>query len=121
MIAGRRAQSLARWVLAWIVLSLGQAMASSHVDPLALQQVCTSAGIVEVVTFDDQGAAGAHSSPSGADCPLCNVPPQTPPAMRLSRPAQPLGAFAYPVAGTAAVAWITAPPLPSRGPPVVRD
>ncbi len=74
----RRARSLARLVLAWLVLSLGVAAASPLVHPQSMQMVCSAAGMLKVVVLTDDGVA-VELGRSGFDCPLC-VAPAAPPS-----------------------------------------
>ena len=107
----------ARLVLVWFALSLGVAMASPLVSPKSRDMVCTSGGVIKWVVSDD----GDEAEPTSAsmDCPLCapvHVPLQ---ACNTSFDhASPLAHSLHPVAASL-IAAHTAPPLPSRGPPVV--
>lgn len=95
----RRARPLARLVLAWLLLSLGVAVAAPLVQPHAMQLVCSAGGNVKLVVVSADGAqapAGAH-----LDCPLClplGAPPPVawvappPPALPALRPHGPLAA-----------------------------
>jgi hypothetical protein len=110
----RHAHRLARFVLAWFVLSLGVAIASPLVKPQAMELVCSTAGAVKLVKTGDDGAdTAAHL----LDCPLCLTSSAPPPALHLSLPqAQvqapiPQSTPATHIAGRAAAA------LPPRGPP----
>ena len=110
----RHAIQLTRLVLVWFALSLGVAMASPIVNPHGMDLVCTSAGSVKlVVQGDDAVAASSHT----LDCPLCASISAPPPAFdtTLTQPA-PLAYALQPIAA-AHIAALTAPPLPSRGPP----
>ncbi|MGV3493560.1 MAG: hypothetical protein ACO1OY_06800, partial [Ramlibacter sp.] len=55
----RRAAHLARFVLAWFVLSVGVAVAAPLVHPNGLQLVC-GGGVVKLVPQDDDGTGGAQ-------------------------------------------------------------
>jgi len=112
----RSARTLARLLLAWFVLSLGVAVASPMVHPQAMELICSSAGAIKVLVKTDDGVkeASAHT----LDCPLC-VTAGTPPPVVLATvaPVHPLSHALRPVPA-AHIAWLTAAPLPARGPPV---
>jgi hypothetical protein len=109
------ARCLARLVLAWFVLSLGVAGASPIVHPQAMELICSGSGTIKVLVKTDEGVKEA----SGAmlDCPLCLVSGPPAPVPRTSvEPASPLAHVLRPVPA-AHIAWLTASPLPARGPP----
>ena len=112
----RNAIQLTRLVLMWFALSVGVAVASPIVHPHAMDLVCTSTGSMKlVVQGDDDQAASSHT----LDCPLCAAITAPPPALNpsLTQPS-PLAHALQPLAA-AHIAAITAPPLPSRGPPAL--
>ena len=111
----RHAIFLTRCVLVWFVLSLGVAVASPMVNPKAMDLVCTSTGSMKLVV---QGDDDASASPT-LDCPLCASIVAPPPAFNanLTQP-YPL-AYALLALEAAHIASVTAPPLPSRGPPAL--
>jgi hypothetical protein len=110
----RHAIQLTRFVLVWFVLSVGVAMASPVVNPHGMDLVCTSTGSMKLVMpGDDDVAASSHT----LDCPLCASISAPPPALNTAlTQAAPLAPAMQPTAA-AHIAAITAPPLPSRGPP----
>lgn len=78
MISPRDARLIARWVLLWLALSLGAAMASPLVNPRAMEMVCSSAGIMTMVVQSDDGTI--EQVGLSLDCPLCihlGAPPPT--------------------------------------------
>jgi hypothetical protein len=110
----RHATQIIRLVLVWFVLSVGVAIASPIVNPHGMDLVCTSAGSMKlVVQGDDEADASSHT----LDCPLCASISAPPPVLNttLTQPS-PLAHAMQPIAA-AHIAAITAPPLPSRGPP----
>ena len=115
MQAFRQLRHLTRFVLVWFALSLGVAMASSLVAPKATELVCTSGGMLKLVTLD--GTDSAAPSHGQLDCALC-LPMALPPAPCAVPLVQvsPLSHALQPVVA-AHIASATAPPLPSRGPP----
>lgn len=111
----RAARLLARLVLVWFALSLGAAIASPLVQPRAMELVCSAGGAVKLLVKNEDGA-GERSALS-LDCSLCPAPAAPPPAAGLAaEPPQPLshGLGRLP---EARIAWLTAAPLPARGPP----
>ena len=68
---------LARFVLAWFVLSLGVAVASPLVQPRGLQLVC-GAGAVKLVPQSGEGDAQAVTL--AMECALCSPAVVPPPA-----------------------------------------
>jgi hypothetical protein len=112
----RNAFQLTRLVLVWFALSVGVAIASPVVNPHGMDLVCTSTGSMKlVVQGDDDVAASSHT----LDCPLCASISAPPPVLNtsLTQPS-PLAHALQPLAA-AHIAAITAPPLPSRGPPAL--
>lgn len=67
---------LARFVLAWFVVSVGAAMASPLVQPRGLQLVC-GAGAVKLLPQDD---GDAPASALKLDCAFCTPAVVPPPA-----------------------------------------
>lgn len=111
----RSARTLVRLVLTWFVLSIGVAVASPMVKPQALELVCTGTGAMKVLVKTDDGVKEVASHT--LDCPLCAHVGTPPPALRTTaEPHQPLAHALQPVAA-AHIAWLTAAPLPARGPP----
>ncbi len=110
----RHAIPLTRLVLVWFALSVGVAIASPVVNPHGMDLVCTSTGSMKLVVQGDKDVAGATLT---LDCPLCAAISAPPPAFNqaLTQPS-PLAHALQPLAA-AHIAAITAPPLPSRGPP----
>jgi hypothetical protein len=116
MQALRNAKFITRLVLVWFALFIGAAVASPMVKPTDLQMVCSAAGGMKMVVSDDGGNEVIANS--GMDCPLCASgmsPADTGPSAFLKL--SPLSHALQPIAA-AHIASLTAPPLPSRGPPV---
>jgi hypothetical protein len=111
----RNTSNIIRFVLVWFALSVGVAIASPMVQPNAMDMVCTSTGSMKLVV---QGDADSSTSASPTlDCPLCASISAPPSALNtaLSQPS-PLSHALLPSVA-AHIASLTAPPLPSRGPP----
>ena len=109
----RHAILLTRYVLVWFVLSVGVAVASPMVSPKAMDLVCSSSGSMKLVVQGDDDATTSHT----LDCPLCASVVAPPPTFNtaLTQPS-PLAHALLPIEA-AHIASVTAPPLPSRGPP----
>lgn len=107
----------ARWVLAWYVLFVGVSVLAATLQPKTMEVVCSTMGIMKVVV---QGEGDAAPLSSSMDCPLCAhatpaLPPSTVAALAHVPDARAHIVQALPEALLLAR---TAPPLPSRGPPV---
>jgi Protein of unknown function (DUF2946) len=104
-----------RFVLVWFALSLTVAVASPLVNPQAMELICSGSGAMKVVVKGDDGSSTVVSHT--LDCPLCaslSAPP--PVAATLPEPPSPLSHVLRPIPA-AHIAWLTAAPLPARGPP----
>ncbi len=107
---------LARFVLVWMVLSLGAAVASPIVKPQNVFLICTGAGAMKVLIATEDGSITEMGS-SSMDCPLCATAGAPPPiAIGAVLPVQSL-AYALQSIPSAHIAARTAAPLPARGPP----
>lgn len=107
----------ARWVLAWYVLFVGVSVLAATLQPKTMEVVCSAMGIMKVVV---QGEGEGPLVNSSMDCPLCvhttpALPPSTVAALAHVPDARAHVVQALPEALLLAR---TAPPLPSRGPPV---
>ena len=112
----RNAHILARFVLVWFALSIGAAVASPLIKPQDILLICTGSGAMKVLVTADDGSIQEVAS-RAIDCPLCMTPGAPPPVARVTaEPAQPLG-YALQGIPAAHIAWLTAAPLPARGPP----
>ena len=111
----RNTSNIIRFVLVWFALSVGVAIASPMVQPKAMDMVCTSTGSMKLVVQGDEDSSTSASST--LDCPLCASISAPLPALNtaLSQPS-PLSHALLPSVA-AHIASLTAPPLPSRGPP----
>jgi hypothetical protein len=106
---------IARLVLAWFVLFVGASIASSLIKPTNLQLVCSAASSMKLIDVDYKNGNGEQTKQ--LDCPLC-LTVTAPPvfySLNLTTPS-PLAHALLPIEA-AHIASITAPPLPSRGPP----
>ena len=111
----RNANLIAKLVLVCFALFLGSAIASSVIKPGHLEMVCATGGVMKMV--DSSSDDGELKASASMDCPLCAsvtmpAPPLTAHFEKLSSLAHAL----HPIAA-ALIASVTAPPLPSRGPP----
>ena len=68
----RNANRLTRFLLVWLVLFVGSAVASPLVKPEAVHLVCTAIGGVKLVQLDAAGAdVDSAASHTALDCPAC--------------------------------------------------
>lgn len=111
----RAARHLARFLLVWFLLSIGAAVASPMIKPQAMELICSGSGAMKVLVKTDDGIK--EVSTHTLDCPLCAGLASPPPTHRVvAEPVQPLSYALRPVA-VAHIAWLTAAPMPARGPP----
>lgn len=111
----RLAKVLARFVLVWFALSIGAAIASPIIKPQAMELICSGGGAIKLLGKTDDG--GKAVSSHTLDCPLCTTTGTPPPVARIkAEPREPLAHLLRPIPA-AHIAWLTAAPLPARGPP----
>lgn len=112
----RRANWMARLALLWFALTLGVAVASPMVNPLAELLICGSVGMVKVTLNADGALSAEHNNE--AHCPLCVAGGAAPPAFASVQP-MPVQALTYVLPGRVIVVMTasTAALPPSRGPP----
>ena len=111
----RNSKFIAGLVLVWFALFLGSAVTSAVLKPGSTQVICSAGGAVKIVDTGDDAKGGMATS--GMDCPLCasvNVPLHN--VECKSENPSPLAYALHPIAA-AHITSLTAPPLPSRGPP----
>lgn len=111
----RSSKLIASLTLAWFALFLGAALASTVTQSGGMQMVCSAGGGMKLVDVD--GNEGGLKVSANMDCPLCASAAilPTPSAGHFVKPS----ALAHALSPMAAahIAALTAPPLPSRGPP----
>ncbi len=111
----RNTKLIASFMLVWFALFLGSAVASTILKPGGLQMVCSSAGGMKLVDVEDSD--GESTVSVSVDCPMCaSIPAPPPPTRTPFETPSPLAYALQPIAA-AHIASVTAPPLPSRGPP----
>ncbi len=113
----RNSKFITKLVLVWFALFIGSAVASTVIKPENLQMVCATGGMMKMVdTSSDDGEVKGSAS---MDCPLCAsvTAPPSPSTVHFEQ-TSPLAHALQPVAA-AHIASVTAPPLPSRGPPAL--
>ncbi len=115
MFIPHTARLIARWVLMWFALSLGVAIASPMVNPLATEMVCSAAGVMKIVVQNDDGSTELLGL--SLDCPLCaNLGAPPPPPVLLAEPVFDL-AFALLPLEMARIASLLRGPWQARAPP----
>jgi len=115
MNALRNSRTAARLVLVWFAFFIGVATASPIVQPADIQMVCSAAGGMKLVIAGEDGADIKVST--GMDCPLCVATASPGPVNKFSFSKQSPLAHALQSIAAAHIALVSAPPLPSRGPP----
>ncbi len=108
---------LARWLLAAYLLVLGISVLAAMLRPQAMEVVCSGMGVMKVVVGSQEDAPGLQTT---LDCPLCtHATPVLPPPTRADLTRVP-DARSHSVQRLPAAVLLarTAPPLPSRGPPL---
>ena len=111
----RNSTLIAKLVLVWFALFLGSAIASTVIKPGNMQMVCSTGGVMKMV--DTTGDDGELKASASMDCPLCaSVTAALSPLSVHFEKLSPLAHALHPIAA-AHIASVTAPPLPSRGPP----
>jgi hypothetical protein len=108
---------LARLVLVWYVLFVGVSVLAGMLQPKTMDVVCSSMGLMKLVV---QGEGNDSALPASMDCPLCAHATPTLPPPTVADLAHVPDARSHIVQRLpeAVLTARTAPPLPSRGPPV---
>jgi len=111
----RSARQLARLVLAWFALALLVAIAAPMAKAESLELVCTSSGGMKLLVQGENGTQDA--SGHAMHCQLCTGM-AGPPSIHPSTLQAPTSLAHVLIPAVAAhLAWLTAAPLPARGPP----
>ncbi|WP_353237289.1 DUF2946 family protein [Limnohabitans sp.] len=108
---------LARLVLAWYVLFVSVSVLASTLQPKTMEVVCSSMGVMKLVV---QGEGEGPLVSSGMDCPMCAhaSPALPPPTLAALAHVPDARAYIMQRLPEALLLARTAPPLPSRGPPI---
>ena len=111
-------RQLSRLVLVWYVLFVGVSVLAATLQPKTMEVVCSAMGVIKVVV---QGEGEGPLESSGMDCPLCAhaTPALSPPTVAALAHVPDARAFIVQRLPEALLLARTAPPLPSRGPPVL--
>lgn len=111
-------QQLSRIVLVWYVLFVGVSVLAATLQHKTMEVVCSSMGIVKLVV---QGEGEDAPLSSRMDCPLCAhaAPAMPPPTLATLAHVPDARAYIVLRLPEALLLARTAPPLPSRGPPVL--
>jgi hypothetical protein len=108
-----RSHMLRRWVALAFLLGLAAAYASPVIQPHSMELVCSTHGIVKLLS------PATDSNEPNSDvvhCSLC-VPLAAPPPASIQPTFQSALAYATQRSFKSALAALTRPPLPARGPP----
>jgi hypothetical protein len=110
-------RTFARWVLVGYVLFVGVSVLAATLQPKTMEVVCSSMGTMKVVV---QGEGENTAMSSSMDCPLCAhaTPALPPPTVAALAHVPDSRAYIVQALPEALLLARTAPPLPSRGPPV---
>ncbi len=108
---------LARLVLVWYVVFVGVSVLAATLQPKTMEVVCSSMGVMKLVV---QGEGEGPLVSSGMDCPLCAhaTPALPPPTLAALAHVPDARSHIMQRLPEAVLIASTAPPLPSRGPPV---
>ncbi len=107
----------ARWVLAWYVLFVGVSVLAATLQPKSMEVVCSAMGVMKLVV---QSEGDGPLVSGGMDCPMCAhaTPALPPPTLATLVHVHDARAHIVQALPEALLLARTAPPLPSRGPPV---
>jgi hypothetical protein len=113
----RNANRLTRFLLMWLVLFVGAAVASPLVKPEAVHLVCSAIGGVKLVQVDAAADVDAAAALTALDCPAC-LPLIAPPAAEVldSLPTGNLSHVLQPLPA-ARLASLLGQPWQARAPP----
>jgi hypothetical protein len=111
-------RTLAWWLLAAYTLMLCVSALAAALQPQTVNVVCSSMGVMKVVVGGDEGVPELKAT---MDCPLCaHATPALPaPSLAALVPFDDARAHIVQRLPEAVLLSRTAPPLPSRGPPVL--
>lgn len=110
-------RAMSRLVLVWYVLFVGVSVLASTLQPKTMEVVCSAMGVMKVVV---QSEGDGPLVSGGMDCPMCAhaTPALPPPAVAALAHVPDARAHIVQALPEALLLARTAPPLPSRGPPV---
>jgi len=111
----RYARSITQMLAVWFALFVGVSMATPLVNPTTVDHVCSGTLGSKLIVIDNDG--DDSSTGLSMDCPLCSGHIQHQFAVDSTAAAPSSLAHALLPSQAAFIASITAPPLPSRGPP----
>ncbi len=108
---------LSRLVLLWYLFFVGISGLAASLQPKSMEVVCSAMGVMKLVV---QGEGEGPLVSGGMDCPLCAHATHALPPPTVAALAHVPDARAYIVQRLPEALLLarTAPPLPSRGPPV---
>jgi hypothetical protein len=110
-----RSDMLRRWIVLAFLLGMAAAYASPLIQPRSLDLLCSTNGAMKLIS---QTADGEEANVDAMHCGLC-VPIAAPPLATLQPSFQSALAYATQRSPASALAALTRPPLPARGPPAI--
>jgi hypothetical protein len=104
---------LRRWLALAFLLGIAAAYASPVIQPRSIELLCSTNGAMKLISQTDDGN---EASADAMHCGLC-VPIAAPPSAIFQISFQSALAYATQRNPASALAALTRPPLPARGPP----
>jgi hypothetical protein len=111
-----RSTLLRRWVALAFLLGMAVAYASPVIQPRSMELLCGANGGMKLQSQTPDGQDRAQYGSDAMHCALC-VPLTAPPPARFAPSFQSRLAYATQPIAASALAALTRPPLPARGPP----
>jgi hypothetical protein len=108
-----RSTELRRWIVGAFLLGMAAAYASPVIAPRSIELLCSTNGAMRLLS---QTADGEEANADVMHCGLCAPATAPPPATSNSEFSSAL-AYATQPTPASALAALTRPPLPARGPP----
>ncbi len=108
-----RSTELRRWIVGAFLLGMAAAYASPVIAPRSIELLCSTNGAMRLLS---QTANGEEANADVMHCGLCAPSAAPPPAVSNSEFSSAL-AYATQRTPASALAALTRPPLPARGPP----
>ena len=114
-----RTLAIRRWVLICFMLAVGVATAAPILQPQSIQLLCSGNGVMKLLISShlDDVSEDTKQSSHTLQCAMC-LPTLAPLPNQVAHIDPPCDlAYATQSIPKAILAWLTAPPMPARGPP----